>query len=195
MRKLEINWTELDAAFQGSSWGMRFYLDLETGDVVMVTNEIARYLKEPPDYDLPDWMQHDLQIARQVEEMDGTLYIRIPQKDRCTIEWMVEWLKGKGVEPTNPIELPPEPEPEPEEESSRDALIEELTLLLIYLCSWEERLLPDLTVHRAWKGHLFEVLDALEEKGYIAQTRRAKSLTLTEEGVLRAQEIEERYTP
>ena len=194
MRKLEINWIELDAAFQGGSWDMRFYLDLETGDVVMVTNEIARYLKEPPDYDLPDWMQHDLQMARQVEERDGTRYIRIPQKDRCTSEWMVEWLESEGVEPTNPIELPPEPEPEPEEEPSRDALIEELTLLLIYLCSWEERPLPDLTVHRDWKGHLFEVLDVLEEKGYIAQTRRAKSLALTEEGVLRAQGIEERYT-
>jgi hypothetical protein len=43
--------------------------------------------------------------------------------------------------------------------------------------------------HRAWKGYLFEVLDVLEEKSYISQTRRAKSLTLTSEGVLRAQEI------
>ena len=54
----------------------------------------------------------------------------------------------------------------------------------------EEQLVPDLTVHRAWKGYLFEVLDELEEKGYISQTRRAKSLTLTEKGVLRAQELE-----
>ncbi len=60
--------------------------------------------------------------------------------------------------------------------------------------SWEEKLAPDLFVHRAWKGYLFEALDALEEQGYISQTRRAKSVTLTEEGMLRAQEIEERYT-
>ena len=32
------------------------------------------------------------------------------------------------------------------------------------------------------------------EMGYISQTRRAKSVSLTEEGILRAQEIEERYT-
>jgi hypothetical protein len=57
-----------------------------------------------------------------------------------------------------------------------------------------ETLAPDLTARRAWKGYLFEVLDALEEKGYISQTRRAKSLTLTEAGVERAEEIEERYT-
>jgi hypothetical protein len=68
------------------------------------------------------------------------------------------------------------------------------TLLLIYLCSWEERLQSDLTVRRAWKGYLFEVLDALAEQGLIQQSRRAKSLTLTEEGVLRAQELEERYS-
>ncbi|MBC7249408.1 MAG: HEPN domain-containing protein [Anaerolineae bacterium] len=81
-----------------------------------------------------------------------------------------------------------------EEQSSRDELIEELTLLLIYLCSWGEHPLPGITIRRAWKGYLFEVLDALEEKGLIEQSRRAKSLTLTDAGVLRAQEIEERYT-
>jgi hypothetical protein len=32
-----------------------------------------------------------------------------------------------------------------------------------------------------------------EEKGYIGQTRRAKSLTLTEEGVRRAEALRERY--
>ena len=69
-----------------------------------------------------------------------------------------------------------------------------MTLLLIYLCSWEEHPLPDVTIRRAWKGYLFEMLDALEERGYISQTRRAKSVTLTEEGVRRAQEIEAHYT-
>ena len=253
MRKLKINWMELDAAFQTSSWGlveMRFYLDLETGDVVMVTDEIARYLESPPDRKLPDWMHVAIQEARQVEEGYGTRYTDIPQadshegyrdmehfigtvrnshlqdrlwrviqgrgafryfkdvlaeypaererwfafKDRCGYERIKEWLESEGIEPTNPIEPPPEPELEPEEESSRDELIEELTLLLIYLCSWEEQLLPDVTAHRAWKGYLFEVLDALEEQGYISQTRRAKSVTLTEEGLRRAQELKARYT-
>jgi hypothetical protein len=32
-------------------------------------------------------------------------------------------------------------------------------------------------------GYLFEALDALEEVGYLNQTRRAKSVTLTEAGV------------
>jgi hypothetical protein len=241
---------ELEAAFQISSGGLveiHHYLDLETGEVVMVTSEVTRYLEEPPDEELPDWMQHELQIAEQVEEGYGTRYIRIPEedshegyrdmerfistvrndrlqdqlwraiqgrgafryfkdvlydypaererwfafKDRRLHERISWWLESEEIEPTNPIE-PPEV-PEPEEEEADEALLEDLTLLVIYLSSWEEELAPDLIVRRAWKGYLFEVLNALEEKGYISQTRRAKSLTLTEAGVVRAEEIEERY--
>jgi DNA-binding PadR family transcriptional regulator len=43
------------------------------------------------------------------------------------------------------------------------------------------------------EGYLFEVLNALEDKGYISQTRRAKSMTLSEAGVERAREIAARY--
>ncbi len=42
------------------------------------------------------------------------------------------------------------------------------------LAGWNWTLpLPDFTIRRAWKGYLFEVLDVLEEEGYISQTRRA----------------------
>jgi hypothetical protein len=72
--------------------------------------------------------------------------------------------------------------------------IEELTLLLLHLTSWQEEVIPgELTVRRAWKGFRFEVLDALEEQGYISQSRRAKSVILTEEGVGRAQALQARY--
>lgn len=72
--------------------------------------------------------------------------------------------------------------------------IEELTLLLLYLTSWEEDVIPGaLTVHRAWKGFRFEVLDALEEQGDLNQSRRAKSVTLTKKGVQRAQALQARY--
>ena len=252
-RKLKIDWMELEAAFQTGSGGlveMRHYLDLETGDVVMVTSEVYGYLEEPPDEDLPDWLQHELQIAEQVEEGYGTRYIRIPQQDshegyrdmerfistvrndrlrdqlwqaiqgrgafryfkdvlydhpaererwfafenRCMYDRISWWLESEGIEPSNPKEPPEVPESGAEEdEASREELLEELTLLVIYLSSWEEQLAPDRTVHQAWKGYLFEVLHALEEKGYIHQTRRAKSLILTEQGVLRAEELEARY--
>lgn len=109
--------------------------------------------------------------------------------DHCLYERISWWLESEGIEPINPKELPEVPESEEVDEGTREALLEDLTLLVIYLSSWEETLTSDLTVRRAWKGYLFEVLDALEEKGYISQTRRAKSLTLTREGVLQAQEL------
>jgi hypothetical protein len=70
-----------------------------------------------------------------------------------------------------------------------ESIVEELTLLLLYLTSWEERVYGDVTVQRAWKGYPFEALDALEEAGYLHQTRRAKSVTLTEGGLERARAL------
>jgi hypothetical protein len=116
-------------------------------------------------------------------------------EDHRIHELIVDWLESEDIEPTNPIEPPELPEvPESEQEEADGALLEGLTLLAIYLSSWEEELAPDLIVRRAWKGYLFEVLNVLEEKGYISQTRRAKSPMSTEVGVERAEEIEECYT-
>jgi hypothetical protein len=245
-RKLKVNWMELDAAFQDSSWETRHFLDLETGEVVMITDEIARYAEEPPDYELSDWMKVAVEEAEQVEKEYGTRYIRIPQADprdsyrdmerfiatvgnsylqerleraiagrgafryfrdvlyehpseqerwfafqsRCVHERISEWLEQEGIELIDPVALPDVPDPAGE----RAAMLEELTLLVLYLSSWEEQVASGLTIRRAWKGYLFEVLNELEEKGYVSQSRRAKSLTLTEEGVRRAQELEARYT-
>lgn len=71
--------------------------------------------------------------------------------------------------------------------------IADLTLLLLYLSSWEEKVYGDLTVHRGWKGYLFAVLDELEEAGYLNQTRSAKSVTLTETGLAHARALEARF--
>jgi hypothetical protein len=71
--------------------------------------------------------------------------------------------------------------------------IEELTLLLLYLTSWEEKVFADFTIHRAWKGFRFEALDALEEAGYLDQSRRAKSVTLTKAGVEQARQLVTKY--
>ena len=50
-----------------------------------------------------------------------------------------------------------------------------------------------LTLHdenRAWKGHDFEVLDRLYEKGYIYNPKgKAKSVALTQEGLEKANEV------
>jgi len=65
--------------------------------------------------------------------------------------------------------------------------ISKLTLLLLYLTSWKEK-----EVHRSWKGYDFDVLNKLEEAGMIAQSKTAKSVYLTEDGIEAAKELEER---
>jgi hypothetical protein len=54
--------------------------------------------------------------------------------------------------------------------------IEDITLLLIYLQSWEEEPVKDIKVTRAWKGYDFAILDRLSEKGFIDSKRGNKSL-------------------
>jgi len=55
-------------------------------------------------------------------------------------------------------------------------------LLLLYLSSWEQQLTPGAPrVHRAWKTHRFEIVDALVQRGYLETNRRTKSVR-TEDG-------------
>jgi hypothetical protein len=82
---------------------------------------------------------------------------------------------------------------EKSESAVQDQTLEDLTLLLLYLTSWEEKVHDNLTVHRAWKGYLFEVLDALEEAGHLNQTRCAKSVTLTKTGLEHAHALAARF--
>ncbi len=62
----------------------------------------------------------------------------------------------------------------------------DLTLMLAFLSSWQEKHAEG---PRFWKGFRFEVLDELEERGLITQSRGAKSAYLTEEGGRRAKEL------
>lgn len=71
--------------------------------------------------------------------------------------------------------------------------ISNLTLLLIYLTSWEEKEF-DVTTHRAWKGYDFTILDELEEKGFITKSKTAKSVYLTEEGLKAAMRLQEKLS-
>jgi hypothetical protein len=72
----------------------------------------------------------------------------------------------------------------------RVAVIRDLTLVLMFLTSWEER--PG-DLPRCWKGYDFDVLNALADRGLTMDSRRAKSVHLTEEGVERARGLMKRY--
>ncbi|PKP56114.1 transposase [Candidatus Atribacteria bacterium HGW-Atribacteria-1] len=71
-------------------------------------------------------------------------------------------------------------------------MLKELTLLLIYLTSWQEDV-GFTKVQRSWKGYPFEALDELNEEGYISGSKHAKSIYLTEEGLGKAKELMKKY--
>jgi hypothetical protein len=91
-------------------------------------------------------------------------------------------------------------------EDSYNSEIEELVLLLLYLTGWEEKIrgfdksktkVADKKLIRSWKGYPFEILDVLQEKGYISQGKyksRSKSVVLTESGIEKAKQLKKKYS-
>jgi len=73
-----------------------------------------------------------------------------------------------------------------------DKAIKELTLLLIYLTSWQEEA-GSVKIQRSWKGYPFEILDELREEGYLTGRKTAKSIYLTEEGISKGKELMGKY--
>ncbi len=100
IRKLKVDLAELEGAFEDASWMASYFLDLETGQVVRITDEIRRELEriyeenynpeeEQPialadilqEYDLPEWEKAALLEADQVETGYLERYIRVPEAD------------------------------------------------------------------------------------------------------------------
>jgi hypothetical protein len=99
-RKLAINLYDLDVALDHASWELSFYLDLQTGRVIMVTDEIRRELEAIDEEldregdepiagvvdalgrrDLPQWMQEAVEEAARVQAGYGTRYIAVPRAE------------------------------------------------------------------------------------------------------------------
>ncbi len=81
-----------------------------------------------------------------------------------------------------------------EHDNERERAMAELTLLLLYLASWEEepfRGAP--TLHKAWKTHRYEILDALVEEGLLTSTHRSKSVDFTADGLAKARVLQRKY--
>jgi len=80
--------------------------------------------------------------------------------------------------------------------------IAELTLLLMYLTGWEEKIKGfDMnkkqavfaTIRRTWKGYPFETINILIDQDYLHGNFHAKSVTLTEKGMAKAGELKRKY--
>lgn len=72
--------------------------------------------------------------------------------------------------------------------------IDELTLLLLYLTSFEENKILGETTLRSWKGYPFDTLNKLSDNNLIFFSNRAKSVYLTENGIKLAQKLLQKYT-
>ena len=70
--------------------------------------------------------------------------------------------------------------------------IKELTLLLLYLTSWNESDLPG-EMRRSWKGYPFEALNELTDEDLIRGSTRSKSVYLTEAGIKEAKDLVKKY--
>ncbi len=74
--------------------------------------------------------------------------------------------------------------------------IEELTLLLAYLTSWDENSKREYGTDpalRTWKGYDFDILDSLQQQEFIEQSYQAKSVYLTRKGIEKAQQLAEKF--
>ena len=83
--------------------------------------------------------------------------------------------------------------------------IRELTLMLMYLTSWEEHDTPGLRavkkkelaqyplVRRCWKGYDFSILERLEEQNLINATGRTYPALITPEGEAEARKLLAQY--
>jgi hypothetical protein len=100
MRKLKLDFGELISAFDTGSPEINYYLDLETGEVVLVAEEtraelnaIYKRMGDSEDADaalfaealrgarLPDWQVELVRQADQVERDDGARFVEVPQDD------------------------------------------------------------------------------------------------------------------
>ena len=80
--------------------------------------------------------------------------------------------------------------------------IEELTMLLLYLTSWNEEgykydendNISKQQIKQSWKGYSFDALNLLTDKGMLYPTKnKNKSVTLTKEGEKYAKGLLEKY--
>ncbi len=80
--------------------------------------------------------------------------------------------------------------------------IEGLTLLLMYLTSWDEESLfydendnlDKGVTKNAWKGYSFDAINKLTDKGYLFPSKyKNKSVTLTKEGEKLAESLMQKY--
>jgi hypothetical protein len=100
MKKLQVDLAELALAFEDAMGERSYYLDLETGQVVWISQETRSELEGiyeevyDPDseesvdlaqvlegYDIADWQKEEMLEADRVDRLFGSRYIAVPEAD------------------------------------------------------------------------------------------------------------------
>jgi predicted nucleotidyltransferase len=81
MKRLKVDLPGLMVAFEDASWESSHYLDLETGEVIMLTSEELGYVDEPPDWPLSEWEQEMVERAEEIWRDSGERYLSVPEAD------------------------------------------------------------------------------------------------------------------
>lgn len=80
------------------------------------------------------------------------------------------------------------------EQDERKELCKELTLLLMYLTSFDEKISDEITLKKTWKGYDFTIMNELDEEGFIDQGKhRNRSIYFSDDGCNKAKELLEKY--
>ena len=96
MKKLKVDLEEIGDHMQDQDrYDIDFYLDKETGEVIIIDVNILRGLEDGETMeDLPDWQREQVKIAEEILSNSDN-YIRIPEKPSYEgYDLMVEFAEG-----------------------------------------------------------------------------------------------------
>jgi len=84
MKELKVDFEMIGMAVEDVSRDcLEYYLDTETGQVIVLSDEASRYAEGDEDIiieDLPDWQKAEIEIAQNIRNNNTERYINIPEK-------------------------------------------------------------------------------------------------------------------
>ena len=78
---VKVKLSDILEALESAGDEQSSYLDRETGEVHLLTDEMMDYAEEEtPLADIPEWMHQPVQVARRVQQDDDQRYLELPGK-------------------------------------------------------------------------------------------------------------------
>jgi len=99
MKELKVDFEMIGMAMEDVSRDyMEYYFDTETGQVITLSEEAARYAEGDEDIireDLPDWQKAEIEVAKNIRDNNTERYINIPEKPTYeSYNMMVDFAEG-----------------------------------------------------------------------------------------------------